>query len=124
MSTTSGACLRDVPFKITNPERIPSARYYDEAFFRLEREYFWPRVWQMACRLEEIPELGDWVEYRNLDPSVIVVRPRSGIKAFQNACRHRGVQLAAGHGNRKARGFICPFHGWRYNMAVENTFVY
>ena len=63
----------------------------------------------MACRLEEIPEVGDWVEYKNLDKSVIVVNTKNGIKAFHNACRHRGVQLASGHGNCKTAGFICPF---------------
>jgi phenylpropionate dioxygenase-like ring-hydroxylating dioxygenase large terminal subunit len=115
--------LSKVPFKVVNPERIPARRYYDEAFFRLENELFWPRVWQMACRLEEIPEVGDWVEYRILDKSVIVVRTRSGVKAFHNACRHRGVQLASGHGSCEVQGFICPFHGWRWNIDGQNTFV-
>jgi carnitine monooxygenase subunit len=116
--------LKDVPFKVTNPERIPAKRYYDQAFFELEKEHLWPKVWQMACRLEEIPEVGDWVEYRILDKSVIVVRSKSGVKAFHNACRHRGVQLASGQGNCKTQGFICPFHGWRFNMDGENTFVF
>jgi phenylpropionate dioxygenase-like ring-hydroxylating dioxygenase large terminal subunit len=116
--------LGAVPFKVTDPERIPAKRYYDEAFFRLENELFWPRVWQMACRLEEIPEVGDWVEYRILDKSVIVVRTKSGVKAFHNACRHRGVQLATGHGSCEVQGFICPFHGWRWNIDGQNTFVF
>ena len=124
MTQNMQAPLRDVPFKVTNIERIPAKRYYDEGFFELEREHFWPYVWQMACRLEEIPEVGDWVEYKNLDKSVIVVRTKSGVKAFHNACRHRGVQLASGHGNCKTQGFICPFHGWRWNAEGENTFVY
>src|ERR1700754_3187968 len=115
---------RKVPFQITNPERIPKERYYDEEFFKLEAELLWPRVWQMACRLEEIPEVGDWVEYRILDKSVIVIRTRSGVKAFHNSCRHRGVQLASGHGNCEVQGFQCPFHGWRWNIDGENTFVF
>lgn len=113
-----------VPFRVTNPERIPSKRYYDEEFYRLECERLWPHVWQMACRLEQIPNLGDWVEYTNLGKSVIIVRTREGVKAYHNACRHRGVQLASGHGNCKTQGFICPFHGWRWNMEGKNTFVY
>src|SRR3954466_14646787 len=100
-----------VPFAMDVPDRIRKERYYDEEFFKLEAEHLWPRVWQMACRLEEVPEVGHWVEYRNLDQSVIVVRTRSGVKAFQNACRHRGVQLVSGHGDCGAQGFICPFHG-------------
>jgi nitrite reductase/ring-hydroxylating ferredoxin subunit len=83
----------------------------------------------MACRLEQIPEAGDWIEYRNLGKSVIVVNTgEGGIKAFHNDCRHRGVPIAGGkgndHGNCKASGFVCPFHGWRFNMHGENTFVY
>ncbi len=115
---------RDVPFKITHPRRIPVQRYYDESFFAAEAAHFWPHVWQMACRLEEIPEVGDFVEYSNLGKSVIIVRTASGVKAFHNACRHRGVQLASGHGNCKRDGFICPFHGWRFNIDGENTFVF
>jgi hypothetical protein len=52
------------------------------------------------------------------------VRTKDGIRAFHNACRHRGVQLASGHGNCQAKGFICPFHGWRWNSEGKNTFVY
>ena len=51
-------------------------RYFDPDFYALECEQLWPRVWQMACRLEEIPAVGDAVEYEILDQSVIVVRTR------------------------------------------------
>jgi carnitine monooxygenase subunit len=118
--------MADVPFRVTDPERIPSKRYYDPGFAALENEKLWPHVWQMACRLEQIENIGDWVEYSNLGKSVIIVRTKDGVKAFHNACRHRGVPLAAegGHGNCKTQGFICPFHGWRWNAEGQNTFVY
>ncbi len=114
----------EVPFHIADPERIPVQRYFDEEFYKLECERVWPHVWQMACRLEQIPNPGDWTEYKILEKSVIVVRTKQGVKAFHNACRHRGVPLATGHGNCQPQGFICPFHGWRFNMDGENTFVY
>ena len=118
------AKLAAVPLQVVDQEKIPSQRYYDEAFFELEREKLWPHVWQMACRLEEISEIGDYVEYRLLDKSVIVVRTKTGVKAFHNACRHRGLTLVEGSGNCKTKGIICPFHGWRWNMEGENTFVF
>jgi Rieske [2Fe-2S] domain len=104
---------------ISNPGRIPAARYYDADFFDAEAEHLWPHVWQMACRLEQIPDVGDWIEYQNLGKSVIVVNAgEGGIKAWHNACRHRGVPIAgnltkdglAGRnfGNCKALGFVCP----------------
>ena len=97
---------RPVPFTIENPERIPTPRYFDAEFYALETERLWPHVWQMACRLEQIAEIGDWVEYTNLGKSVIVVRAKDGVKAFHNACRHRGVPFVneGGHGNCKTPG--------------------
>ena len=118
------APFQPVPFQIVDPERIPTPRYYDEEFYRLETERLWPRVWQMACRLEQIPNVGDWIEYSNLGKSVIVARTKDGVKAYHNACRHRGVQLAKGHGSCEIQGFSCPFHGWRWNIDGKNTFVY
>ncbi|MET1754149.1 aromatic ring-hydroxylating dioxygenase subunit alpha [Novosphingobium sp. RD2P27] len=121
------------PLRIENPALIPAGRYYDEDFYRLEGERMWPHVWQMACRLEQIPEVGDWIEYSNLGKSVIVVRTRDEVKAYQNHCRHRGVPIAGGEGNAEGKsahgncaksGFICPFHGWRWNMDGDCTFVY
>ena len=44
-----------VPFAVTDPERIPAQRYYDEEFYKRECQRLWPHVWQMACRLEQIP---------------------------------------------------------------------
>ncbi len=115
-----------IPFEVTNPERISTPRYYDEEFYNLENEKLWPNVWQMAARLELLENVGDFVEYSNLGKSVIVVRTKDGIKAYHNACRHRGVPLAKEGevGNCKSQGFICPFHGWRWNADGENTFVY
>ena len=128
MLKTPAGGVRAVPFPVDDPERIPAQRYYDQEFYQAELDHVWPHAWQMACRLEQIPEVGDWIEYQNLGRSVIVVRTDSGVKAFHNACRHRGVPIAGGkgndHGNCKAAGFVCPFHGWRYDMNGENTFVY
>lgn len=122
--TDTAATLAKVPHRVENPELIPAERYYDPQFFELEKQHLWPRVWQMACRLEEIPEVGDYTVYDILDRSVIVVNTKDGVKAFQNACRHRGVQLAEGPGNCGKKGFICPFHGWRWNAEGTCTFVF
>jgi phenylpropionate dioxygenase-like ring-hydroxylating dioxygenase large terminal subunit len=112
-----------VPFAIEVPDRVPKQRYYDADFFALEREYLWSRVWQMACRLEEIPDPRDFVEYEFLDQSVVVLRTDDReVRAFQNACRHRGVKVVEGHGSCE-NGFVCPFHGWCYGFDGKNSFV-
>ena len=106
MAESDAKFLREVPFEITNRAQIPAKRYYDEEFYQMEVDHLWPHVWQMACRIEQIPNVGDWIEYQNLGKSVIIVRTRHGIKAYRNACRHRGVPLAGGRrqGARQLQG--------------------
>lgn len=113
-----------VPYAVERPDRVPSRRYYDEAFYQLERERLWPRVWQMACRLEEIPNPGDYSVYEIFDQSVIVTRVDANtIKAYHNHCRHRGVKLASDRGCAR-EGFTCPFHGWKWAADGKCTFIY
>ena len=64
------------PYAVTDPRKIPVGRYTTEEFHKLECENLWPHVWQMACRLEQIPQVGDWVEYSNVGKSVLVARCR------------------------------------------------
>jgi phenylpropionate dioxygenase-like ring-hydroxylating dioxygenase large terminal subunit len=112
-----------VPYEVEVPDRIPKERYFDPDFYQMEADLLWPRVWQMACRLEEIPVVGDFVEYEILDHSVVVVRTGDDeVRAFENSCRHRGVKVIQGRGTLKS-GFTCPFHGWCYGLDGANTFV-
>src|SRR5580704_3451526 len=114
-----------VPFAMTNSTRVPAPRYFDPAFAQLEDERLWSRTWQMACRLEEIPEPGDYVTYAIGDQSLIVLRlDHETIRAYSNACRHRGTQLAQGSGSFRGGQIACPFHGWRWNLDGINSFVF
>jgi len=124
MADSIADALAKVPYQVTDPELVPAERYYDPEFFELEKKHLWPKVWQMACRLEEIPKVGDYTIYNILDHSVLVMRTSDGVKAFRNACRHRGVRLAHGPGHCGDEGIVCPFHGWRWNMEGENFFVF
>jgi phenylpropionate dioxygenase-like ring-hydroxylating dioxygenase large terminal subunit len=100
-------------------DAVPKEVYYKQEYADIEAEKLWPFVWQLACRMEEIPEVGDFVVYDIIDDSIIVVRTSaSEIKAYHNVCPHRGRRLAEGTGNVKQ--FVCAFHGWRYNLAGKN----
>ena len=111
-----------VPWAVQAADRIPKQRYYDQEFYALENQLLWPRVWQMACRLEELPKPGDFVEYEILDQSIIVVRVDADtVRAYYNSCRHRGMKLVEGSGSRRI--FVCPFHGWCWGLDGKNTYV-
>src|SRR5580658_10391082 len=114
-----------VPHAMEFADRVPKQRYVDPDFFQLEAELLWPRVWQMACRLEEIPDPGDFVEYEICDQSILVVRQDDeSVKAFYNACRHRATELCKGSGRLAHGQIVCPFHGWRWNSDGSTSFLY
>ena len=93
---------------------VPVSRYTTREFHDLEMSRVWPKVWQMACREEEIPEVGDHVVYDIGHYSIIVVRTADGVRAHHNVCRHRGRRLCDRDGH--AASFICPFHGFSWHL--------
>jgi phenylpropionate dioxygenase-like ring-hydroxylating dioxygenase large terminal subunit len=98
---------------------IPKDAYHSKEFAELERERLWPYVWQIACREEEIPKVGDFVTYDILDESVIVVRTQADqIRAYFNVCPHRGNRLTEGCSH--AKQFVCAYHGWRFGLDGRN----
>lgn len=59
---------------------------------------------------------GDWFTFDACGRSAIVCRGRDGrLRAFANACRHRGMRLVSGTGRGKS-SFACPYHSWTYDL--------
>ena len=95
---------------------VPVRRYTTREYHDLEMQKLWPKVWQMACRAEEIPNVGDYYVYEIGTYSILVVNTAQGIKAHHNVCRHRGRKLCEHPGRGHAPSFICPFHGFSWNI--------
>lgn len=94
---------------------LDTERYWSPEFLQREAKDLWSKVWQVACRENDIPNVGDYIEYQIMNKSVLIVRTAaSTIQAFHNACRHRGTALATGTGSTEC--FTCPFHGWTYDL--------
>ena len=111
------------PFRQTPEMELGTAdvsidRYISKDWHNREVREVWQKTWQVACRVEEIPEIGDYIVYDIVDDSVIVIRTsETEIKAYFNACLHRGNALCLGSGN--ARRLRCPFHGFTWSIGGE-----
>lgn len=67
------------------------------------------------CPSAALPDSGSYVARTAANTPLVVVRGDDGtVRAFRNACRHRGMQVAKGSGCVKA--FICGYHGWTYRL--------
>ena len=54
--------MTDVRTLLVRPDGfVPKERYTTRDFAELEQTRLWPRVWQIACREEQVAEPGDFV---------------------------------------------------------------
>lgn len=97
---------------------LPIDVYFSPEQHRREVEGLWRRVWQIAGRVEDVAHPGDSFVYDIADDSLIVLRTKSGeLRAYHNACLHRGTRLRDEAGNL-AR-IRCPFHGFTWTLEGE-----
>ena len=94
---------------------VSIARYFARGWHEQEIEKVWRKTWQLACRLEHIPNVGDHVVYEIVRDSLIVIRTGPDeIRAYINSCLHRGTMLRTEAGC--VNQLRCPFHGWTWDL--------
>ena len=97
---------------------IPKDRYLSREWHEKEKACLWSRVWQFACREEQIPEVGSYIVYEIADQSYLVTRvSEDEIKAYPNVCLHRGRLLKTYDG--RCSEFRCPYHGFAWHLDGE-----
>ena len=94
--------------------REPVSHYLSHARFEAEcaviRRHPTP-----FCPSAALPHQGSYLARVAAGNPIVVSRDDVGtVRAFINACRHRGMQVAEGSGCTKA--FSCPYHGWTYGL--------
>ena len=70
--------------------------------------------WMCLGRATEIPPGGLQAETVG-DYGVLLTRDPDGeLRAFENACRHRGHELLPCGGSAQVKAIVCPYHAWSY----------
>lgn len=104
-------------FGLTEHDRIATEQYTSPDVYQKEKDRLFRKTWLAVARVSEIPEPGDFLkrEILTLDTEVVLVRDKKDgvIRAFYNACPHRGVALVRQCSGRTGL-FVCPYHGWSF----------
>lgn len=109
---------------LNDDQYVDTRIYTDPAIFSEEIEKIWKKVWYIACHESELPEVYDYRTFSIANTPIVITRGEDGsIRAFLNACPHRGnviVRRPAGSfrnadpsGNPKH--MTCLFHGWQWD---------
>jgi phenylpropionate dioxygenase-like ring-hydroxylating dioxygenase large terminal subunit len=124
VDTLANVSVEDLSEALT----FPVEAYLSQDYARAEGDKLWSKVWLHAGRIEEIPNVGDYLTFDVGPDSILIVRSAPDtLKAYHNVCSHRGRRLVdvppgaqCGHGHKKM--FVCGFHGWRYDLDGKCTF--
>ena len=92
----------------------PVEHYYSQARFEQEIQMLRQRP-VVFCPSSALPEKGSYIARTAAGTPLVVVRGQDNqVRAFINACRHRGMKVVDGSGC--ARALSCPYHAWTYNL--------
>jgi phenylpropionate dioxygenase-like ring-hydroxylating dioxygenase large terminal subunit len=105
----------EAPAQDQSSADVSAERYFAKDWHDREVEQVWRKCWQLACRVEHIPNVGDHILYEIVHDSLIVIRtgPQE-IRAYINSCLHRGTMLRTEGGC--VNQLRCPFHGWTWKL--------
>lgn len=92
----------------------PVDHYQSQQRFEQEVDLIRNR-YTVYCPSAALVEPGSYIARDIAEVPIVVVRGKDGqVRAFKNACRHRGVQVAEGSG--RVASFVCPYHAWSYGL--------
>jgi phenylpropionate dioxygenase-like ring-hydroxylating dioxygenase large terminal subunit len=92
------------------------AHYSDARAFEAEQRSIFRRLPLLVGHVSQLEHPGDFITVGFTGTPLLIVRDARGeVRAFVNACRHRGALIEPeSRGQRSS--LICPYHGWRYEL--------
>lgn len=118
MGKAENLALPEIGSHALGTAKLPVEQYVSQEFFELEKKHIFGKSWLLAGRESDVKAPGDYQNFfvDTLGVSVVIARGKDQkLRAFYNACTHRGARLVnADTGN--VRALVCNFHGWSFNL--------
>jgi phenylpropionate dioxygenase-like ring-hydroxylating dioxygenase large terminal subunit len=91
--------------------------YYDPARFEREKELLFRKYPIVVGFSAQVRKPGDFLTNNDTGQAILVARGRDGVlRAFLNVCRHRSATVELKPCGSNKRAFVCPYHGWSYDL--------
>ncbi|WP_157218082.1 aromatic ring-hydroxylating oxygenase subunit alpha [Flavisphingomonas formosensis] len=101
---------------LVRDDRVHTSLYRDAAIFEAEMDRIFKNSWVWVAHASEIADRNSYkTSYVGRQP-VIVTRDKDGqVHVLLNRCRHRAASICEAR-KGKSSVFVCPYHGWSYNV--------
>ena len=104
--------------------QIPVRNYVDPKRVEEERQTLFRRLPLVLGHASQLKTPGDCITSDGFGLPVLATRDRDGVlRAFLNVCRHRGTKLMTDACGHDRKSFVCPFHGWTYDLSGQLTHI-
>ncbi len=115
----------DAPPELPPTHYLDNRIYTDDAIFRAEQERIFRATWKFACHESELRNAGDYRVVEIGAVSVIVLRDADRrIRAFFNACPHRGARIVRDTAGTLAdQRLQCFYHHWSFSTQGECLYI-
>ncbi|PZU10769.1 aromatic ring-hydroxylating dioxygenase subunit alpha [Sphingomonas sp.] len=101
---------------LVREDRVHTSLYRDPAIFEEEMDRIFASTWVFVGHESEVAAPNSFKTSSIGRQPVIVTRDKAGeIHVLLNRCRHRAASVCEGKSG-KASVFVCPYHGWSYNL--------
>ncbi|WP_338495694.1 aromatic ring-hydroxylating dioxygenase subunit alpha [Pseudomonas sp. WP18] len=95
---------------------LPRELYIEPEVFHQDLEQIWHKDWIFAGHTFELEKPGQYLTLQIGHYPVLIIRDKSGqVRAFHNACRHRGSKVCE-HAQGKVAKLVCPYHKWTFEL--------
>ena len=122
LSASQIAAIRAIPpHDQSHPVQIEASRptsiFLDAAHFAREQDTVFNALPVPITMSAVIPGPGELIAVDSYGKNIIVARGKDGVvRAFLNACTHKGSKLVEDGEPRSASRIICPYHAWTYAL--------
>jgi len=98
------------------PLRCPVDHFIDSDHLERERRHVFRRSPSLVALSCDLPDSGSYLPLDVGGVPILLLRHGDGrVRAFVNACRHRGSPLVSERGCAEGGHLRCPFHAWTYS---------
>jgi phenylpropionate dioxygenase-like ring-hydroxylating dioxygenase large terminal subunit len=95
----------------------PATIFTDDARYALEQEKVFRRLPVPVTLSARLAEPGTVLAHDGYGVPLVLTRDKDGqVRAFLNACQHKGSKVVETCEPHKAGRLVCPYHAWTYKL--------
>ena len=102
--------------RLVRDDRVHTSLYTDADIFELEMDRIFGTTWVWVAHASDVPAKNTFkTSFVGRQPVIVTRDKDDRVHVLLNRCRHRAASVCE-RKQGKASVFVCPYHGWSYDV--------